>query len=196
MNESLKIVAEALAGKATVESVYGQPIVVGKLTYVPVARIQYGMGGGAHDGAGGGLEATPLGVLELSEDGARFLPLGETKTSVEQKAPGIYSLGSEGWLLSHEGRFALVNPPAPGPWLQQVTGPVELVIGPPGPLFPQARQLTAPRGLWQGKLAGEPLYVLAGARGVVFRGVLLSQGDPPARLGLPKHYRVHTTLSH
>jgi len=195
MNESLKIVAEALAGKATVESVFGQPIVVGKRTYVPVARIQYGMGGGAQDGAGGGLEATPLGVLELSEEGARFLPLGETQTPVEEMAPGIYSLGSGGWLLGHEGRFALVNPPAPGPWLQKVTGPVDLIIGPPGPLFPQARQLTAPTELWLGSLAGEPLYVLAGARGVVFRGVLLTQGEPPDRLGLPKHYRVHTTLS-
>ena len=197
MNGSLKIVAEALAGRASVESVFGPPIVVGKRTYVPVARIQYGLGGGAQDGAGGGLEATPLGLLELTEEGASFMPLGGGQGPPgEAKAPGIVSLGSGGWLLSHQGRFALFNPPAPGAWLQHVAGPVVLTVGLPSPLFPQAHQLVAPEGLWQGDLTGEPLYVLSGARGVVFRGVLLlAAGETAERLDLPNNYRVHTTLS-
>ena len=146
MNDPLKTIAEALVGRASVESVFGQPIVVGSKTYVPVARIQYGMGGGVNQGAGGGLEATPLGVLELTEQGARFLPIAQDTKELEESAPGIVPLGSGSWLLFHENRFALVHPPQPG--------------------------ACRPRAPWSGHLGGEPLFL---GKGVVFRGVLLGE---------------------
>ena len=184
MNDPLKTIAEALVGRASVESVFGQPIVVGSKTYVPVARIQYGMGGGVNQGAGGGLEATPLGVLELTEQGARFLPIAQDTKELEESAPGIVPLGSGSWLLYHENRFALVHPPQPGAWLQRVTGPVDIIVG-ETPLFPQARR---PRAPWSGHLGGEPLFL---GKGVVFRGVLLGE---PGGLRLPPGYRVHRHL--
>ena len=200
MKNSLSIVAEALTRRASVESVFGQPIVVRGRTFLPVARIQYGLGGGETaegPGAGGGLEATPLGLIELGEDGPRFFSLGFSAVSepATESAPGIFALEGGGWLLSHEGRCALFNPPAPGAWLQQLTGSVELVIGGPVSIFPQAHCLASPPKLWSGELGGEPLYVLKGARGVVFRGVLLlASGQTADSLELPQHYLVHTTL--
>ncbi|MBN9416126.1 hypothetical protein ABS71_18250 [bacterium SCN 62-11] len=200
MKDSLSIVAEALTRRASVDSVFGQPIVVGGRTYLPVARIQYGLGGGETSegpGAGGGLEVTPLGLVELGENGPSFFSLGIPAPSkpLTESGPGIFALHDGGWLLVHEGRCALVNPPAPGAWLQQVEGPVDLVIGEPSLVFPQARCLTAPSQLWSGELAGEPLFVLAGASGVVFRGVLLlAPGQAAGALGIPEGYRVHTTL--
>lgn len=197
MSDSLRIVAEALTRRASVESVFGQPISVGDRTFVPVARIQYGLGGGQDSqGAGGGLEATPLGLIELSEEGARYLPLGlpEAGQVPTESAPGIYAL-EDGWLLVHQGRFAVFGSPAPGAWLQHVAGPVDLVIGPSFAFFPQAQQVVGSEELWSGQLGGEPLFVLARAAGVVFRGALLwgSQGAVD-NLPLPADYVVHTVL--
>lgn len=190
MNDPLKTVSETLIRRATVESVFGQPIVVGKKTYVPVARIQYGLGGGVNEGAGGGLEATPLGVLELTEQGARFLSIGVRSEEAVDSAPGITTVAQSSWLLQHEGQFALVNPPPAGPWLQKITGPVQLILG-ETPLFPQARRPKAP---WRGHLGGEPLFLLEA--GVVFRGVLLGGSQQQlSNLRLPANYRVHTALA-
>ena len=46
MKELLDSVGSTLSHRATVESVFGAPIVVGARTFVPVARIQFGFGGG------------------------------------------------------------------------------------------------------------------------------------------------------
>ena len=193
MDNPLQTVADALVARASVQSVYGEPIVVGSTTFVPVARIQYGLGGGVNDGspgAGGGVEATPVGVLELSESGARFLPIAAgAQAALTEAAPGIWELEGGGWLLEHESRFALVSPPAPGGWLQRVTGTVDVVVG-DSPLFPQARRIEAGQHWW-GDLAGEGLFVLR--QGVVFRGVLLGDGWLHD-LDIPDGYQVHTVL--
>ncbi|MBS2039275.1 hypothetical protein JST97_30100 [bacterium] len=193
MKDPLETVSGALVGRASVESVFGQPIQVGDKTFVPVARIQYGLGGGFNHGspgAGGGLEAIPLGVLELSRQGARFLALAETHQSVEESAPGIVTLAPGAWLLEHQGQFALIHPTQPGAWLQRIAGPVQVVVG-ETPLFPQARRPKAP---WRGHLAGEPLFILE--VGVVFRGVALgSAGLDDFRRQLPENYHLHTALA-
>ena len=57
---------------------------------IPVARISYGFGAGKGrkpgesangegEGGGGGLYAAPLGVLEVSDAGTRFVGLNETR---------------------------------------------------------------------------------------------------------------------
>jgi len=85
---------ERLQRAANVKSVFGDPIEAQGRTLVPVARVCYGFGGGRSDsephdeggedspssgggaiggGAGGGAMARPLGVLEVSAEGTRFI---------------------------------------------------------------------------------------------------------------------------
>src|SRR4051812_16379786 len=72
-------------GKA--EVVYGEPKVVGDKTIIPVAKISARGGGGGGRGAkddgsrGGGMgmgvtmNVTPVGVVEISPSGTRFIPI-------------------------------------------------------------------------------------------------------------------------
>ena len=61
---------------------YGEPVVSGDRTVIPVARVRVAVGGGygsgdEGDGGGGGgyLEATPQGFIEVGADGASYHPL-------------------------------------------------------------------------------------------------------------------------
>jgi uncharacterized spore protein YtfJ len=62
---------------------YGEPVIAGDRTVIPVARVRAAGGGGmgrggppGHDGEGGGgggyLEATPQGFIEFDDAGARY----------------------------------------------------------------------------------------------------------------------------
>lgn len=76
-----------------VQSVFGEPIQVGDKTIIPVARIGYGFGGGygegkgdESDGEGGGgggcLSARPIGVIEVTPEVTRYVPLTRWRTLV------------------------------------------------------------------------------------------------------------------
>ena len=95
--------AERVGAKASVRAVFGDPIVRGEITIIPVARVRWGFGGGAgrgpiavgpgtgegvsdapiYDegmsgagtGGGGGVTADPVGYLEIGPDGATFKPI-------------------------------------------------------------------------------------------------------------------------
>ncbi|HEV2813848.1 MAG TPA: hypothetical protein VGW10_11410 [Solirubrobacteraceae bacterium] len=61
---------------------YGEPVVAGERTVIPVARVRAAGGGGfgsgdEGDGGGGGgyLEATPQGFIEFDDAGARYHPI-------------------------------------------------------------------------------------------------------------------------
>jgi len=88
--EILQSLSEHLAGSASVKQVYGDPIVVGRKTVVPVARVAYflgGLGGGGEQkgvvaerplaggggGGGGAVLASPVGALEITETNVRFI---------------------------------------------------------------------------------------------------------------------------
>jgi uncharacterized spore protein YtfJ len=88
--EMLQSLSDRLAGSASVKQVYGEPIVVGAKTVVPVARVKYGLGSGwgggeqeGYDagrplsggggGGGGGVKAVPVGALEITETSVRFI---------------------------------------------------------------------------------------------------------------------------
>ena len=88
--EILQSLSERLAGSASVKQVFGEPIVTGGKTVVPVARVQYFLGGGGGSGehmgehverplsgggggGGGWVRVTPAGALEISEAGVRFV---------------------------------------------------------------------------------------------------------------------------
>jgi hypothetical protein len=43
----LESLAERVSGRASVKNVYGDPVVVGDPTVIPIAQMRYGFGGGA-----------------------------------------------------------------------------------------------------------------------------------------------------
>jgi uncharacterized spore protein YtfJ len=94
-NVFLERLAERVGGRASVQAVFGEPIERGDLIVVPVARIRWGVGGGAGSaddatggsgsggsgsggsgsGGGGGVAADPVGYLEIRPGGATFQPI-------------------------------------------------------------------------------------------------------------------------
>ncbi len=95
---------ERLQSSASVKRVYGEPIVVKEKTIIPVARVAYGFGGGLRsrkegeggkeqkdgeqEGGGAGLAASPVGVVEITQEDTRFISIGE-----ERKLAGALIIG-------------------------------------------------------------------------------------------------------
>ena len=85
IQQLLQSFAERVSTSASVRSVYGDPVVVGNRTVIPVAQVGYafGGGGGAKDegespkggggGGGGRVSARPCGALEVTPEGTRFI---------------------------------------------------------------------------------------------------------------------------
>ena len=86
----LEKLVEKVGGRASVKAVFGEPIVRGGKTVVPVAKVRWGFGGGSGTGSsetqegpqtgsgtggGGGVTAEPIGYLEIGEEGASFRPI-------------------------------------------------------------------------------------------------------------------------
>lgn len=80
ISESLQ---RQLTNSADVHRVYGSPVSVGEKTIIPIAHVSCGYRGGVvsrgegHESGGGGgsIEARPVGVIEVSQVGARFVPV-------------------------------------------------------------------------------------------------------------------------
>ena len=98
IQDLLSTISERLASTASVKNVYGDPVVVGNRTVIPVASVRYafGGGGGAKNGAdalsgggGGRLSAVPRGALEITENATRFVPFVEPRTVGVALAVGI-----------------------------------------------------------------------------------------------------------
>jgi uncharacterized spore protein YtfJ len=114
-----------LSDSARVERVYGDPVTVGDRTVVPVARVAYGFGGGFGSGTdatdvgdvadavdetddsevpesgegggiGGGARATPLGALEVTPDGTRFVRFSDSRG---KRLAGLVFAVGVGYLL-------------------------------------------------------------------------------------------------
>ena len=73
---------DRLGASANARSVYGDPIETHDRTILPVAKIQYGFGGGigsesGKEGSGGGgaVRARAVGVIEIDSRGTRFVPI-------------------------------------------------------------------------------------------------------------------------
>lgn len=82
VKDLLASLTDRLATSANVKSVYGEPIEAQGRTIVPVAKVRYAFGGGegqeqGKDGSGGGgcVRARPVGVIEVDENGTRFVPI-------------------------------------------------------------------------------------------------------------------------
>ncbi len=77
----LERIAELVQVHANVKQVYGEPIERDGTTIIPVARVQWGFGGGGigsgaaeRGGGGGGVRATPAGFIEVKNGTAEFRP--------------------------------------------------------------------------------------------------------------------------
>jgi uncharacterized spore protein YtfJ len=116
----LENLATRLGQSATAKNVYGEPVIAGNKTIIPVAQIIYGFGGGygySHKpkkfqtqenitnqddvknksggglGAGGGIIARPKGVYEISNKCTRFIPANNTKLLIVMALTGFIIRG-------------------------------------------------------------------------------------------------------
>jgi len=84
----LQSLKESILSQASVKAIYGEPISANGKTVIPVARIMFGYGAGAGTGCvgntsargeggggGGGVRTTPVGVIEISDQQTRFVPI-------------------------------------------------------------------------------------------------------------------------
>jgi len=88
----LQSLKESILADANVKAIYGEPISAHEKTLIPVARIMYGYGAragtggigekntrGEGGGGAGGVRAIPVGVIEVSNQQTRFVPITDRK---------------------------------------------------------------------------------------------------------------------
>ncbi|HEX2834627.1 MAG TPA: spore germination protein GerW family protein [Thermoanaerobaculia bacterium] len=80
---------------ANAKQVYGEPVERDGTTIIPVARVQWGFGGGglgrtplAQGGGGGGARAYPVGFIALRDGKADFHPIHDSGSTVTLAAAG------------------------------------------------------------------------------------------------------------
>ncbi len=99
IKEILEPITEKLQSGTNVRAVFGDPVDAHGKTIIPVAKIACGFGGGfggkkdgepdkQEAGGGGGIAAKPMGVIEVSEEGTRYIPIGGAA-----KMAGLLTLG-------------------------------------------------------------------------------------------------------
>jgi uncharacterized spore protein YtfJ len=74
--------AQTIQQHASARQVYGEPVVHDDVTIIPVARVQWGVGGGGIEhagiergGGGGGVRSTPVGFIEVRDETSTFRPI-------------------------------------------------------------------------------------------------------------------------
>jgi uncharacterized spore protein YtfJ len=98
----LQSLKESILSQASVQAIYGEPIAANGKTVIPVAKIMYGYGAGAGTGGvgdssargeggggGGAVRAIPVGVIEISDQPARFVPITNRKKLTGAVLAGI-----------------------------------------------------------------------------------------------------------
>src|ERR1700722_19386119 len=87
--------SDNFAAKANAKSVYGEPVNVGSRTIIPVAKVGYLLGAtsGGRDGetvgGGSGVGARPVGYIEITDAGARYVELSAIKKIIAAVALGF-----------------------------------------------------------------------------------------------------------
>jgi uncharacterized spore protein YtfJ len=91
LHDVLQSLSEGVATKATVKTVFGDPVSAEGRTVIPVAQVKFGFGAGGGGGekeqgrkgegggGGGGGKCTPEGVIEISAAGTRWIPINKYK---------------------------------------------------------------------------------------------------------------------
>lgn len=113
---------EHLQTSASVKTVYGTPITADGKTVIPVAKVAYGFGAGSGrgtqnknkagngkhpvegegEGAGGGVAAKPVGVVEITDEGTKFIQFGATRKLAFTALIGSGIGLMVGWLLGRK----------------------------------------------------------------------------------------------
>jgi uncharacterized spore protein YtfJ len=104
MSEIFQSLLDRLQQSANVKAVYGEPITAQGKTIIPVAKVGFGLGGGSGPnkpatagdekhgeglGMGGGVGAKPMGVLEVTPEATRFIPITSDKKLLGAAAIGL-----------------------------------------------------------------------------------------------------------
>lgn len=79
-------IAHLINTHADARQVYGEPVERDGTTIIPIARVQWGFGGGTmgqgvHErgGGGGGVRATPAGFIEIKNGNAEYRPYRDAR---------------------------------------------------------------------------------------------------------------------
>jgi uncharacterized spore protein YtfJ len=84
VNDLLERIGQSVGDRAQVSTVFGEPVERAGLTVIPVAKVRFGFGGGGGSGSGSGDEegsgggggggglVSPVGYIEVRDDGAAF----------------------------------------------------------------------------------------------------------------------------
>jgi uncharacterized spore protein YtfJ len=116
IQQLLQGLAERVSASASVANVYGDPVVVGSRTLIPAAQVRYAFGGGGgkkdeSEGGGGGggrVSARPCGALEVTPEGARFIPFDDRQRMGAALALG-FVLGAAAVALTGTRRIEIVK---------------------------------------------------------------------------------------
>jgi uncharacterized spore protein YtfJ len=91
LQQYFQTILDRLQTNANVKTVYGEAITAEGKTIIPVARVAYGFHAGfrpqptgdgekQESGRGGaGVHIKPLGVLEITKEETKFIPIGERR---------------------------------------------------------------------------------------------------------------------
>ncbi|HEV7238771.1 MAG TPA: spore germination protein GerW family protein [Thermoanaerobaculia bacterium] len=96
MSDLLERLAQQIQVNANAKQVYGEPVERDGTTIIPVAKVQWGFGGGGigrgaaeRGGGGGGARAYPTGFIELRDGKAEFRPIQDPMATVLLAAAGL-----------------------------------------------------------------------------------------------------------
>ncbi|MFD6160106.1 hypothetical protein ACFWF7_30125 [Nocardia sp. NPDC060256] len=93
---------ELVGGRAGAAMVFGEPVTADGVTIVPVARAGIGLGG-AEGWVGGGVDARPMGYIEIRHGGVRYRPIRDIWGRVLAPLTGL----AAGVAVSWAARFVL-----------------------------------------------------------------------------------------
>jgi len=97
-----KSIVERLQASANVKMIYGDPVTAEGKTVIPVARVSYGFGAGfapgkngetetpSGGGAGGGVAATAIGLVEITKEDTKFIPIRDETRLVGALLVGLF----------------------------------------------------------------------------------------------------------
>ena len=95
---NLEELFQSIVNQAGVKTIFGDPISTNGKTIVPVAKVRCGFGGGSKRrpedterefGGGGGFIAKPVGVIEITNEETRFVPIPSNWPIVAAVAIGV-----------------------------------------------------------------------------------------------------------
>jgi uncharacterized spore protein YtfJ len=96
---NLEGLCQSIVNQVGAKTIFGDPISANGKTVVPVAKVRYGFGGGSGRksqqdneegfGGGGGFIGTPVGIIEISNEETRFIPISSNWPIVAAVAVGV-----------------------------------------------------------------------------------------------------------